>query len=55
MKAKGAVLISGSPGLKDKLARKIRAAKDDSRACSMVAHGLQLFVKSWYAGEMWRR
>ncbi|KAI9091952.1 hypothetical protein K1719_027887 [Acacia pycnantha] len=53
-KAKGAVLISGSPGLNDKLARKIRAAKDDSRARSMVAHGLQLFVESWYAGELWR-
>ncbi|XP_054809027.1 protein PHYLLO, chloroplastic isoform X2 [Prosopis cineraria] len=53
-KAKGAVLISGSPGLNDKLARKIRAAKDDSRACSMVAHGLQLFLESWYAGEQWR-
>ncbi|XP_028761883.1 protein PHYLLO, chloroplastic-like isoform X1 [Neltuma alba] len=53
-KAKGAVLVSGSPGLNDELARKIRAAKDDSRACSMVAHGLQLFLESWYAGELWR-
>ncbi|KAF7808980.1 protein PHYLLO, chloroplastic [Senna tora] len=52
-KTKGAVLISGSPGLKDKFARKIRAAKDDSRARSMVSHGLQLFLESWYAGELW--
>ncbi|KAE9597953.1 putative 2-succinyl-5-enolpyruvyl-6-hydroxy-3-cyclohexene-1-carboxylic-acid synthase [Lupinus albus] len=53
-KTMGAVLISGSPGLKDKLSRKIRAAKDDSRARSVVAHGLQLFLNSWYAGEMWK-
>ncbi|CAI8583568.1 unnamed protein product [Vicia faba] len=45
-KIKGAVLISASPGLKDKLARKIRAAKDDSRARSVIAHGLQLFLSS---------
>lgn len=53
-KIKGAVLISASPGLKDKLARKIRAAKDDSRARSVIAHGLQLFLSSWYAGELWK-
>lgn len=55
MQIKGAVLISASPGLKDKLARKIRAAKDDSRARSVIAHGLQLFLSSWYAGELWKR
>ena len=55
MKIKGAVLISGSPGLRDTLARKIRAAKDDSRARSMVSYGLKLFINSWYAGELWRR
>ncbi|XP_020225950.1 protein PHYLLO, chloroplastic isoform X3 [Cajanus cajan] len=51
---KGAVLISGSPGLKDKLSRKIRAAKDDSRALAVITHGLQLFVSSWYSGELWK-
>lgn len=55
MQIKGAVLISGSPGLKDKLSRKIRAAKDDSRAHSIVSHGLQSFLNSWYAGELWKR
>ncbi|KAL5160110.1 Protein PHYLLO, chloroplastic [Glycine soja] len=53
-KTKGAVLISGSPGLKDKLSRKIRTAKDDSRALAVIAHGLELFVSSWYAGELWK-
>lgn len=55
MKIKGAVLIAGSPGLKDKVARKVRRAKDDSRAHSLVVHGLQLFVDTWYAGDMWKR
>ncbi|KAK7384912.1 hypothetical protein VNO78_30615 [Psophocarpus tetragonolobus] len=53
-KTKGAVLISGSPGLKDKASRKIRAAKDDSRALTVLSHGLQVFISSWYAGEMWK-
>ncbi|GLT53301.1 hypothetical protein SLA2020_265830 [Shorea laevis] len=53
-KIKGAVLIAGSPGLKDKVARKVRRAKDDSRARSLVVHGLQLFVDTWYAGDMWK-
>ncbi|OIV93706.1 hypothetical protein TanjilG_16557 [Lupinus angustifolius] len=53
-KTMGAVLISGSPGLKDKLSRKIRAAKDDSRARSVIAHGLQPFLNSWYAGALWK-
>lgn len=53
-KIDGAVIISGSPGLKDTTARKIRQAKDDSRADSLVAYGLELFLDSWYAGELWK-
>ncbi|MED6110114.1 hypothetical protein PIB30_040017 [Stylosanthes scabra] len=53
-KIKGAVLISGSPGLKDKLSRKIRAAKDDSRASSIISHGLESFLNSWYEGDLWK-
>lgn len=55
MQTKGAVLISASPGLKDTLSRKIRAAKDDSRARAIITHGLQLFLHSWYAGDLWKR
>jgi isochorismate synthase/2-succinyl-5-enolpyruvyl-6-hydroxy-3-cyclohexene-1-carboxylate synthase/2-succinyl-6-hydroxy-2,4-cyclohexadiene-1-carboxylate synthase/O-succinylbenzoate synthase len=55
MKIKGAVVIAGSPGLKDKEAREVRKAKDDSRAHSLVAHGLQLFMENWYAGDLWKR
>ncbi|XP_015952579.1 protein PHYLLO, chloroplastic isoform X1 [Arachis duranensis] len=53
-KIKGAVLISGSPGLKDKLSQKIRAAKDDSRASSIISHGLESFLNSWYAADLWK-
>ena len=55
MKVNGAVVISGSPGLKDEEARKIRRAIDDSRAEFLVGHGLDLFLDTWYAGEMWNR
>lgn len=52
-KVEEVVIISGSPGLIDCLARKIRRVKDDSRACSLVVHGLELFLDTWYAGELW--
>lgn len=50
---KGAVIISGSPGLKDEPARKIRRIKDDSRASSLDAYGLKYFLDTWYAGDLW--
>ncbi|KAH9707759.1 protein PHYLLO [Citrus sinensis] len=52
-KIKGTVIISGSPGLRDNIARKIRRAEDDSRACALVTHGLQVFLDTWYTGELW--
>ncbi|KAL7171373.1 hypothetical protein ACSBR2_036094 [Camellia fascicularis] len=52
-KVEGAVIVSGNPGLKDLSVRKIRRAKDDSRACSLISHGLELFLDAWYAGELW--
>lgn len=51
----GAILVSGSPGLEDIVARKIRRATDDSRARSLVAYGLQFFIETWYAGGLWKR
>ncbi|XVE74433.1 hypothetical protein DITRI_Ditri12bG0017000 [Diplodiscus trichospermus] len=54
-KIEGAVILSGSPGLEDTVARKIRWAKDDSRAHSLVTHGLQLFLNTWYSGGLWER
>ncbi|KAJ4846899.1 hypothetical protein Tsubulata_026226 [Turnera subulata] len=53
-KIDGAVIISGSPGLKDMTTRKIRKAKDDSRAHSLTVHGLQPFVETWYRGDLWK-
>ncbi|CAN1297759.1 Protein PHYLLO, chloroplastic, partial [Linum perenne] len=53
-KINGAVIISGSPGLNDETARKIRRAKDDSRARNLVTYGLQTFLRSWYDGKLWR-
>lgn len=55
MQINGAVIISGSPGLKNTMARKIRQAKDYSRAQFLIAYGLELFVDNWYAGELWNR
>ncbi|XP_021292917.1 protein PHYLLO, chloroplastic isoform X1 [Herrania umbratica] len=53
-KIEGAVILSGSPGLEDAVARKIRRAKDDSRARSLGTHGLQLFLDTWYSGGLWK-
>ncbi|OAY31236.2 hypothetical protein MANES_14G092500v8 [Manihot esculenta] len=52
-KVSGAVIISGSPGLKDGQERKIRQARDFSRSRTLMDYGLQLFLDSWYAGELW--
>ncbi|KAL8128672.1 hypothetical protein V2J09_017827 [Rumex salicifolius] len=52
-KIRGAIIVSGSPGLRDLTARKVRAAKDDSRASTLVSLGLKSFVQSWYAGDLW--
>ncbi|CAL5349997.1 unnamed protein product [Camellia sinensis] len=52
-KFEGAVIVSGSHGLKDVSVRMIRKAKDDSRACSLINHGLELFLDTWYAGALW--
>ena len=54
-KINGAVVISGSPGLKDEVARKLRRATDDSRAKLLVSYGLDLFLDTWYAGNIWTR
>ncbi|XVE91706.1 hypothetical protein REPUB_Repub01dG0034000 [Reevesia pubescens] len=53
-KIEGAVILSGSPGLEDTVARKIRRAKDDSMARSLVTHGLQLFLDTWYSRGLWK-
>lgn len=55
MQIDGAVIISGSPGLEDIVARKTRQAKDDSRARALITYGLPVFLDSWYAGELWKR
>ncbi|XP_009127684.1 protein PHYLLO, chloroplastic isoform X1 [Brassica rapa] len=53
-KIEGAVVVSGSPGIKDPVARKVRSATDDSKARMMVDHGLEIFVENWYNGGLWK-
>ncbi|XP_031479416.1 protein PHYLLO, chloroplastic isoform X2 [Nymphaea colorata] len=48
-----AVIISGSPGLKDLKMRKYRAAHDEAKASYLAKHGLEHFLKSWYARDLW--
>ncbi|KAG9448639.1 hypothetical protein H6P81_008604 [Aristolochia fimbriata] len=52
-KITGAVIISGSPGIKDNVARKIRASQDDVKASNLRKRGLEGFLEMWYAGDMW--
>lgn len=48
-------MISGSPGMKDEVARKVRRATDDSRARFLASYGLGLFLDNWYSGKLWNR
>ncbi|KAH7688939.1 isochorismate synthase / 2-succinyl-5-enolpyruvyl-6-hydroxy-3-cyclohexene-1-carboxylate synthase / 2-succinyl-6-hydroxy-2,4-cyclohexadiene-1-carboxylate synthase / O-succinylbenzoate synthase protein [Dioscorea alata] len=52
-KIHGAVIISGSPGLRDEAARRVRAAQDDARARNLLTFGLQRFLETWYSGKLW--
>ncbi|KAL2905213.1 Protein PHYLLO chloroplastic [Bienertia sinuspersici] len=53
-KIAGAIVISGSPGLQDEMQRRLRAAKDDSRARSLISFGLVPFLGNWYRGNLWK-
>lgn len=55
MKIAGAVVISGSPGLRDEALKRSRSAQDDARAQYLAMHGLECFLDTWYAGELWNR
>lgn len=51
---KGAVIISGSPGIKDDERRRSRRAQDDAKARFLTEHGLQFFLETWYTGVLWK-
>ncbi|KAJ0242827.1 2-oxoglutarate decarboxylase/hydro-lyase/magnesium ion-binding protein [Hirschfeldia incana] len=53
-KIEGAVIVSGSPGIKDPVSRKVQRATDDSKARMMVEHGLEIFMENWYNKGLWK-
>ncbi|CAI5534996.1 unnamed protein product [Closterium sp. Naga37s-1] len=48
-----AVIISGSPGIREAAARAARAESDDSLAAVLTAGGLEQYVHSWYQQPLW--
>ncbi|XP_025816542.1 protein PHYLLO, chloroplastic isoform X5 [Panicum hallii] len=50
---RGAVIISGSPGLRDEESRRRRIAIDKSRAKFLMSCGLECFLETWYSARMW--
>lgn len=55
VKVIGAVIISGSPGLRNGTTKRIRAAQDEAKAHFLEEHGLECFLDLWYSGILWRR
>ncbi|KAK1315767.1 hypothetical protein QJS10_CPA05g02086 [Acorus calamus] len=53
LKINGAVIISGSPGLRDELGKRNRINQDDAKARYLLSHGLQSFLEAWYAADLW--
>uniref|UniRef100_A0A0D9VHL4 Mandelate racemase/muconate lactonizing enzyme C-terminal domain-containing protein n=1 Tax=Leersia perrieri TaxID=77586 RepID=A0A0D9VHL4_9ORYZ len=49
----GAVIISGSPGLRDEASKRRRSAIDKSRAHFLSSCGLDSFLETWYSAKMW--
>ncbi|KAJ6807004.1 protein PHYLLO, chloroplastic isoform X4 [Iris pallida] len=45
-KVDGAVIISGSPGLRDEVTRRIRATQDEAKAQYLMTHGLVSFLET---------
>nr|XP_015626292.1 protein PHYLLO, chloroplastic isoform X4 [Oryza sativa Japonica Group] len=54
-KISGAVIISGSPGLRDEASKRRRSAIDRSRAHFLSSCGLENFLETWYSAKMWAR
>uniref|UniRef100_A0A0E0CMI1 Mandelate racemase/muconate lactonizing enzyme C-terminal domain-containing protein n=1 Tax=Oryza meridionalis TaxID=40149 RepID=A0A0E0CMI1_9ORYZ len=52
-KISGAVIISGSPGLRDEAGKRRRSAIDRSRAHFLSSCGLENFLETWYSAKMW--
>ncbi|XP_062219458.1 protein PHYLLO, chloroplastic isoform X3 [Phragmites australis] len=52
-KISGAVIVSGSPGLRDEANRRRCIAIDKSRAQFLLSNGLECFLETWYSGKMW--
>uniref|UniRef100_A0A0E0G8W4 Mandelate racemase/muconate lactonizing enzyme C-terminal domain-containing protein n=1 Tax=Oryza nivara TaxID=4536 RepID=A0A0E0G8W4_ORYNI len=48
-----AVIISGSPGLRDEATKRRRSAIDRSRAHFLSSCGLENFLETWYSAKMW--
>ena len=51
----GAVIISGSPGIEEPMARKNRAKQDHALSQSLLHTGLESFIATWYQKQMWSR
>uniref|UniRef100_A0A1D2A6W6 isochorismate synthase n=2 Tax=Auxenochlorella protothecoides TaxID=3075 RepID=A0A1D2A6W6_AUXPR len=47
------VLVSGSPGLEDALARAQRASQDAALATTMRQAPIEVFLEHWYSQPMW--
>ncbi|XP_078444001.1 2-oxoglutarate decarboxylase/hydro-lyase/magnesium ion-binding protein isoform X2 [Wolffia australiana] len=52
-KIEGTVMISGSPGIRVDSARRTRLAQDEARANYLSALGMECFLKTWYASDLW--
>ncbi|PKA52996.1 Protein PHYLLO, chloroplastic [Apostasia shenzhenica] len=53
-KVDGAVIISGSPGVRDEISRRVRTSQDNARASYLLSHGLNRFLEIFYEGALWK-
>jgi hypothetical protein len=51
----GAVIISGTPGIEEPMAREKRVKEDHAISQSLLQLGVESFIPMWYQKQMWFR
>ena len=55
MQVLGSVIISGTPGIEEHMAREKRIKQDHALSQRLLQTGVESFIAMWYQKQMWSR